>query len=470
MRVVRIEVLDTQKDVADTLQAIMAPDHQPTLDPADMALLATPEQLRNASGKASNVSFLRRTQYISAAAGRRAENMLMTTPMRPKPVKLQQEREVLSKDDPVYIKRFIQKGFDVAYPDSKAAAEQADPTTKGMPASYADVEAWRHPVHPDNPKLKPVEFFPLLPDLESYPEHGGYTSLKFDKPPLPATENGKRDERVDVGLLQAAHDPDALPAWQARSKAYESNPDVYDHPGEVPLNLALHLPKDSADVPRIRSVFNSAHPAKDSNPTVDGQPEQFSYSRQRLYQIVNSTTVQDNVYRSIALSLFDPGSSSLTESRLKSQPGQKAAYYYPVHQVMKLRAKPPSTNPRKQGEETQGVSDAVTLMVHEPDEEKIKARSYFHAQVDSKYKKEYDEKYPKEPTPEPEPEPIPPPTNGTSAVEGDAGDDDDDDDDDDDGDVKMTGNDDRGSGREDSRGSHLNGNEDVDAEGEFESD
>ncbi|KKY27204.1 putative paf1 was identified by affinity chromatography [Phaeomoniella chlamydospora] len=383
--------------------AIMAPEHQPLLDPADMALMATPDQLRNASGKASNVSFLRRTQYISAAGAAKVDNMFRTTTMRPKPLKAgQPDPQHLSRDDPVYIKRYIRKGFDIAYPESKQAANKADPQGS-LPIPHAEMEAWRNPIHPDNHKLKPVDFYPLLPDLDSFPAQGGYTSLKFDKPPVSAQDSGKRDERIDVALLQAAVDQEHYPAYQQRLEAYESNPEVYEHPGETPFNLALHIPKDSEDVPRIKTVFNNAHPSKDANPTVDGNPEQFEYGRQRVYAIANRSSLQENTYRSVALTLFDPTSTSLAHSRLKSS-NQKAAYYYPIQQIMKLRSKPINTLSRP---EESGVSDAVTLMVHDPDEEKIKARTFHKAQVDSLFKKEYEEKYPKEPTPPPDLEAVP---------------------------------------------------------------
>ena len=461
--------------------AIMAPDHQPLLDPADIALMATPEQLRNSSAKASNVSFLRRTQYISGGAAARNDAMLRTTTMRPKPLKpINQNRETpISRDDPIHIKRYIQKGFDIAYPESRQAGAPVDPQLKSLPATAAEIEAWKHPVHPENHKLRPVEFYPLLPDLEGFPELGGYASIKFDKAPLPATESGKRDERMDVGLLQATADQNVLPEWEARQKAYESNPDLYEHPGEMPMNLALHLPTDPSLTSRVKVAFNNSHPAKDANPTVEGNPEPFEYRRHRLYNIAAGNHMGENPYRSIALTLFDPSSPSLSQHSRLIEKGQKAAYYYPINQVMKLRAKAPAatlSQQRRQVSEAAGVSDAVTLMVHPPDEDKIKLTTSHRANVDSRYKREWDEKYPKEPTPTPPPEPAPVEADEdvvADILENGNGADEDDADAEGDEDVRMTGAEEREL-RDAARGvvsenGDVNGDgrdEDMDAEGE----
>lgn len=92
----------------------MAPENPPPIDPADLPLLMTLDQLRNPAPKNVNVSFLRRTQYIASSGMARGidskGSVFIGGPRKgakPKP----------TRDDPTYVKKYIQKGFDIG-PDS----------------------------------------------------------------------------------------------------------------------------------------------------------------------------------------------------------------------------------------------------------------------------------------------------------------------------------------------------------------
>ena len=166
----------------------MAPENPQPLDPADLPLLMSLEQLKNPAPKNTNVSFLRRTQYISAGL-RAPDGGSRPTPTRVKP----REDKHKNQDDPTYIKRYIQKGFDTAYPESKHSGEETASKIKGHTATKAEHDAWAMPVHPDNPKLKPVGFYPIMPDLQGFPDPGGFVQFKFDKAPVQGV-SGKRNK------------------------------------------------------------------------------------------------------------------------------------------------------------------------------------------------------------------------------------------------------------------------------------
>ena len=86
-----------------------------------------------------------------------------------------------ARDDKENITRYIQKGFDIAYPES---VPYNPPEAKATPSTEAERDAWRSPVHPDNPRLKPIDYYPVLPDFDAYTDVGGYVSVKFDKPAI----------------------------------------------------------------------------------------------------------------------------------------------------------------------------------------------------------------------------------------------------------------------------------------------
>jgi hypothetical protein len=125
----------------------------------------------------------------------------------------------ISVEDPKHIKKFIQKGFDIAYPQSKHIGEDTESQVRGLPATKAETDAWARPVHPDNPKLKPVGFFPLMPDLSGFPDPGGFVQFKFDKAPVSAIA-GKRDKRMDVALLHPSAPEERICQSTPRSKLF----------------------------------------------------------------------------------------------------------------------------------------------------------------------------------------------------------------------------------------------------------
>lgn len=370
----------------------MAPDTLPQLDPADAALLLTPDQLRNPGAKSTNVSFLRRTQYISSGAGAALSPFRMPptktkgTKVAPSAKELQAQRE-----EPMYIKRYIQKGFDVAYPEDKHTGPETESKIKGLAASPQEVEEWQKPVHPDNPRLKPLEVFPVMPDLEAFTDAPGYASFKFDKAPLPAV-GGRRDARIDVALLHPTNPSRRVQQeHEARLEAHRVNPALHPHPGEVPLDWDVCLPETAEEIPKIKATLNAARSHKDDDKLYTEEDDEtkakfFRFPRLRSYETAHQV-LEENTLRSVALSLFDPETAGESSHLAK---GPKAAYYYPISQKTKLRPERSRTLaqggfglPRPQ-EIPEGRIDQIKLTVREPDEEEIRLREENRIQVDSR--------------------------------------------------------------------------------------
>ena len=368
----------------------MAPDTLPQLDPADAALLLSPEQLRNPGAKNANVSFLRRTQYISSGGGGTSSPAFRLPPSKSKVPKAAAPISQAQKEEPMYIKRYIQKGFDVAYPEDKHTGPETDASIRGLPATAQEIEEWNNPVHPDNPRLKVVETLPFLPDLEAFTDAPGYATFKFDKAPLPAI-GGKRDARIDVGLLHPTN-PSARvrQAHEERKIAHERNPAVNPDPGDVPLDWDLCLPETTEVIAKIKATLNTSRSHRDDDRLYTEEDEEntnkfFRFPRLRSYETAHQVLEQLTL-RSVALSLYDPNSRGET-SHLST--GPSAAYYYPISQKTKLR---PERKPIAQGgfglprreEIPEDRADQIKLAVREPDAEEIQLREDSRLQVDSK--------------------------------------------------------------------------------------
>ena len=395
-------------DFADLI-AIMAPENPPPIDPADVPLLMTLEQLKNPAPKDANVSFLRRTQYISSggAGGTRTANAHGNAPKaRPH----QQEKPKLSHDDPVYVKKYIQKGFDIAHPESKHTGEDTSSRIKGHTATKAELDAWARPVHPDNPTLKPVGFYPVLPDMQGFADPGGYVQFKFDKAPVPA-DAGKRDKRMDTSVLYPSAPNERICQEHAtKVSLHRTNPERYPDPGPVPFDYDLFLPEKKENTSNVISSLNSSNPNR-NDPSLythegpDGN-KFHRYDRVRTYATGSQTLSTDQRQRDLALAIHDPA-----EIKGENQARQKAAYYYPVIGKTRLKQERNRTiaqaglAPSAKTKEDQ--VDQIQMVVRDPDEAETYKRSLHRAAIDPKFAQTLPPPPvgPEEAEPEPEPEP-----------------------------------------------------------------
>ncbi|KAE8372418.1 Paf1-domain-containing protein [Aspergillus bertholletiae] len=367
--------------------AIMAPENPEPIDPADLPLLMTLDQLKNPAPRNANVSFLRRTQYISA--GLRAPEGPKVTPMRSKS---RPTEKVKSQDDPAYIKKYIQKGFDIAYPDSKHAGEDTPSQIKGHMPTKLEVDAWANPVHPDNPKLKPVGFYPLLPDLQGFPDPGGFVQFKFDKAPIQDVSN-KRDRRMDTGiLLPSAPEERVCEEHATKVTLHKTNPKLYPDPGPVPWDYDLFLPEKKDSIKKVLASLQMYNPNRDNEElyTHEGSDNLkfHRFDRMRTFATSAQTLGGDHKQKDIAVTLFNP--SEAKEDYMSSK--QKAAYYYPI--LGKTRLKPERartiaqaglapTRPKTREDQV----DQIQVVVRDPDEAEVYKRSLHRAAIDPKFAK-----------------------------------------------------------------------------------
>ena len=380
--------------------AIMAPEIAPALDPADQALMMSLEQLKTQGAK-NNVSFLRKTQYMHAS-GQAAKT---TEPfMRPSPraqqtpgAKAPPPPVPVSRDDPGNIKRQIQKGFDIAHPDSISSNPKE---ARANTITSTERSAWDFPKHPENHRLTPLEIYPIFPDLETGTDMASnWQALKFDKPPLPALKNGRRDERIDVGLLMASENPESMPEWKAKKEAHNSDPVNFPDPGPEPYAWSLSVPKQVDSTPRIRQLFDESNASKDDaslmKPLLEESADgslRLPFERVRVY--TDATRSEVDPRRVVALSLVKP-TNLPQHSRFRKR--GTAAYYYPIYERVKMKAdrgqltKKARTRLGAGPEVEEQLPDQMMVLFREPDAKEKHIRSEFRGRNDRSFAQEWEE-------------------------------------------------------------------------------
>ncbi|PUU80276.1 Paf1-domain-containing protein [Tuber borchii] len=189
--------------------AILALDPVPPIDPKDRLLMRPAAALgktnARATGSAGNVSFLRRTEYISAEqsrstfkSGGNTERLMAAS---------RAKRASRPEDnDPVRILQAVLKGFDVANPETAGQDHNGLGALAVGDIAAANAERnWKELKHPNKPGVRAVETYPLLPDFQATSDNGGYMVFKFMGSPVVPGE--KRDTRLDVGLLKPKDKP-----------------------------------------------------------------------------------------------------------------------------------------------------------------------------------------------------------------------------------------------------------------------
>ena len=368
--------------------AIMAPDTEPILDPADQALMMTVDQLKS-QGAHNNVSFLRKNLYLSSQNQRAGDTLKASTP-RAKTIHRPQQQD---RNDKETMKKHIQKGFDIAYPES---IPYNPPETRTQPSTDAERKAWKEPKHPDNFRLKPVAMYPVLPDLETGTDAGYWGRVKFEKPPV-AAHHGKRDARIDSAVFMAVPNKEAEEIWQRKKEAFDRDPDKYDDPGpSPPYNYVMTLAQNSESASTIRKILgghsDASHPSiKDQifEETDDGTLR-IPFNRARIYPTVQQTAVHAN--RFMALGLYDPDSSTniLPPSNNKRKQGP-AAYFYPISENLRFKTDRSklSKPSRPEGEEEVHI-DRLMVALAEPNVNQIAERNLFRGKYDDGFKEEWE--------------------------------------------------------------------------------
>ncbi len=352
------------------------------MDPKDRALLRALSSLGKPTSVTSGVSFLRRTEYISSEQGRsRFESTTSTGLVRSTGHAKPKRKLDESKEDPMNILRSVLKGFDLANPEEAyTGGDDASGNVRRATITQAEREAWEKPRHPTKKRLTMVESYPVLPDLDAYPDSGGYMVTKFATNPM--AESDTYDTRLDVGLLRPLpQDPAYVESLSAQQAAHEADPSK-PAPGPPHFEYEYYLPLSEGDVTNIQRKFDVDDPQKDdpslyTSTMKHSQEPCFNFKRVRAYETVS--TIATPSFEEVAMVLHDPKES---EKRL-----QKAAYYYPILQKSQIR-------PRRTATLTFGLSqsqrpddeadriDYLNVTIGEPSADELRARSNARANYD----------------------------------------------------------------------------------------
>jgi RNA polymerase II-associated factor 1 len=308
--------------------------------PHDRALLRPLATLGKPKVAGAAVSFLRRTEYIS-----NANTTTKSSPFR-QPPKSTSQRPLKRKSPepdigtPAYVKRKIEKGFDAAKENLK------------------DKSRIRHPTKPPVNKfrnLRVVEAFPVLPDLDAFPDSGAYVTYKFAHPPIP--KDGAYDRRLLNSILKYNRSPEEEEAYNAAVEAHNRDPENFPKPtNQQPYNF--YLADKVKHVDMFRKRFDLRNPDRDDdslNPETkaDSGKSAFEYNYARTYNaVIESELDHDTKYSEELVFGIDRDT--------------KVAWYYPSMQRMKLE---PPRRIHNQFKREKKEVDEIDVIPEDPSDE-----------------------------------------------------------------------------------------------------
>ncbi|KAL5612632.1 uncharacterized protein BROUX77_002788 [Berkeleyomyces rouxiae] len=329
--------------------SIQAPAAAPAVHPRDRPLLRPVNSLGAPKPADVAVSFLRRTEYISATSSKRT----FIDSKAGGPKRIEKRRAPVEDDDsPAGIRRKIDKSFEFAEAYRK------------NPASVK---------HPENRNLKLVDAFPILPDLDAFPDSGAYVTIKFLTNPVPPSTH--YDERLINGLLKPVETtPSEEAAYHQALELHERDPLNYSKPPPM-MNYDFFLTHSTADTKRFRAKFNPDNPNNDDAALYSHKSDNgpcFRFERVRGYETAKEVELNHTTkYAEELLVAFSDGKDAGSDSA--PAPAQKAMWYYPVMQRSAIR---PQRQRRldihrgftQQDEERQEL-DALDVRIEEPPED-----------------------------------------------------------------------------------------------------
>lgn len=334
-----------------SLAAIQAPAQAPPVHPHDKPLLRPIAALGKPKVAEANVSFLRRTEYISSLSTKRFEGSSPRALLAKarKPIVRQAEA---AADAPQTIKRKIERSFEIAEQELK------DP---------------KRAKHPNKKHLKAVEVTPLLPDLDAFPDSGAYVTIKFLTNPMAGT-----DSKFDARLLSSLFRPidktrEEEAAYEAAVAAHELDPIGNAKPQNL-MNYDFYLGDSSAVGKNFRRKFDVDDPEHDEDALYTDQASGcFQFNRVRAYETAQEIELDHATkYQDEVLLAFNDD---------ENYPRQKALYYYPVMQKSTIRPQRTKNIARTAGiYEEEQIVDQLDITVDDPTEEMRDAMKKYRAQ------------------------------------------------------------------------------------------
>jgi RNA polymerase II-associated factor 1 len=295
--------------------------------------------LGKSAKSSANATFLRRTEYISQSTriygGKSADRHASGSVKSSNP----QKRRLQDMNSREAIIKTIMKGFNIAYPEDASEGDNIG-LAKATPE---EIKAWRAPRHPKLPKLKLLESYPILPDLDSYTDSGAYVVAQYKA--NPGGDKDFYDIALETALLRVLDQDDERRAEdEARQIAAANDPSL---PTPAPFSdYEYYLPESEEAARNVKRKFNVDDPDKDdvelySNENKSTGERFFKYSKKRVYETTQAVMHPGaQSFGEVILGLFDP-SEQLEDAEDMfgdtKRKRQKAAYYHPVASRMTIR-------------------------------------------------------------------------------------------------------------------------------------
>ncbi|KAG9235383.1 RNA polymerase II-associated [Amylocarpus encephaloides] len=333
--------------------SIQAPLTLPIPHPHDRVLLRPLSTLGKPKFSDTGVSFLRRTEYISSYTSKsRFESTTSRSLIDNVGNKKKRPSHNIDKESPEYIKEQVEKSFQTAVQNLKNKSLARHPTKKN---------------------LQLVDAYPLLPDVDAFPEAGGYVTLKFVTNPVPPSES--YDTRLENSLLVPMVPSDEEAAMkEAQKAAYEKDPDSNPPPDNT-IEYEFYLPETNETAHNFKRKFDildNDHQSADLYTETSGAQPCFRFKRVRAYETEKSTgNVTDKYDEEVVIALHDGKDGRL----------QKGAYYYPLVQRASIRPQRQKNIDKRMGrmvnENEEKPTDFMDIRVGDPDQNEIDQRNEF---------------------------------------------------------------------------------------------
>jgi len=294
------------------------------------------------------VSFLRRTEYISSAPSKTKPEAGPLRALNPTPLKRPVKRPSPEpdRDSPAYVKRKIDQTFSIAATTLKDKSRVRHPTKRN---------------------LKLVDSYPLIPDLDSFPDYGGYFTIKFTNNPVPAS--GVYDKR----LLTAIYNPSAASeedeaAYRLAKQAHERDP--ANNPKAINPQRYNYFLGDSVETSeKFQERFNVLNPDNDDDSLYTSQNSDgngcFQFRFVRTYETKEDIELDNTTkYDEEVLIAFNNDETA----------DQKAALFSPVIHRVIMKPQRSRTIHRNVGleEDPQEIPDRLAITINDFDEETSK--------------------------------------------------------------------------------------------------
>jgi len=299
---------------------------------------------------------LRRTEYISSHQSRsRFDSATSRSLIDSSKGRSNRPARNLDKESVEYVKAQIEKSFQTAALLVKDKSRTQHPTKRN---------------------LKLVDSKILIPDLDAFPDAGGYITIKFLTNPVPPSTT--YDIRLENSLLRPIAPSDAEEeARQIARDAYERDP-VRNPPPNDSLEYEFFLTDTPEEAVNFKRKFDVLDSERDSaslyttkNASGDGC---FRFKRVRAYESATQVgNVNDKYDDEVLIAQHDGTDGG----------HQNAAYYYPILQRTSIRPqRMKNINKRMQfsqsaPEEEERETDFVDMVVEEPTEEQNATREAF---------------------------------------------------------------------------------------------